>query len=94
MKHLYLILIALVTLVCCNSAGDAEKSSEETEEKSVMRTACDCINAVSELDMEDSAAVAAFEEAHGETCEALVMDTTADFSGCAEAAAEFGFGAE
>ena len=57
-----------------------------------METACDCINAASEVDLYDSTAVAEFEEAYGERCEALVEDTAADFSECAEAAAEFGYG--
>ena len=42
MKHLYLILIALVTLVCCNSAGDAENSSEEAKNKTL--DACGCVS--------------------------------------------------
>ena len=79
MKYLSIVFVAAITLVSCGGG---------------METACDCINAASELDMEDSAAVAAFEEAHGEACEALVMDTAADFSECAEAAAELGLGGE
>jgi len=79
MKYLSIVFVAAITLVSCGGG---------------METACDCINAASEIDMEDSAAVAEFEAAHGEACEALVEDTAADFSECAEAAAEFGFGAE
>ena len=79
MKYLSIVFVAAITLVSCGGG---------------METACDCINAASEFDMEDSAAVAAFEEAHGEACEALVMDTAADFSECAEAAAELGLGGE
>ena len=79
MKYLSIVFVAAITLVSCGGG---------------METACDCINAASELDMEDSAAVAAFDEAHGEACEALVMDTAADFSECAEAAAELGLGGE
>lgn len=79
MKYLSIVFVAAITLVSCGGG---------------METACDCINAASEIDMEDSAAVAEFEAAHGEACEALVEDTAADFSECAEAAAEFGYGAE
>ena len=79
MKYLSIVFVAAITLVSCGGG---------------METACDCINAASEIDMEDSAAVAEFEAAHGEACEALVEDTAADFSECAEAAAEFGYGSE
>jgi len=79
MKYLSIVFVAAITLVSCGGG---------------METACDCINAASEIDMEDSAAVAEFEAAHGEACDALVEDTAADFSECAEAAAEFGLGAE
>ena len=79
MKYLSIVFVAAITLVSCGGG---------------METACDCINAASEIDMEDSAAVAEFEAAHGEACEALVEDTAADFSECAEAAAEFGYGVE
>ena len=79
MKYLSIVFVAAITLVSCGGG---------------METACDCINAASEIDMEDSAAVAEFEAAHGEACEALVEDTAADLSECAEAAAEFGYGSE
>ena len=78
MKYLSIVFVAAIALVSCGGEVDA----------------CDCINAASEIDMEDSAAVAEFEAAHGEACEALVEDTAADFSECAEVAAEFGYGAE
>lgn len=79
MKYLSIVFVAAITLVSCGGG---------------METACDCINAAAELDMEDSVAVAEFKAAHEEACEALVEDTAADFSECAEAAAEFGYGAE
>ncbi|MEC8032956.1 MAG: hypothetical protein VX119_06700 [Bacteroidota bacterium] len=79
MKYLSIVFVAAITLVSCGGG---------------METACDCINAASEVDMEDSAAVAEFEAAHREACEPLLEDTAADFSECAEAAAEFGYGAE
>ena len=79
MKYLSIVFVAAITLVSCGGG---------------METACDCINGLAELDMEDSAAVAEFVAANEEVCEALVEDTAADFSECAEAAAEFGYGAE
>ena len=79
MKYLSIVFVAAITLVSCGGG---------------METACDCINAASEIDMEDSAAVAEFEAAHREACEPLLEDTAADFSECAEAAAEFGYGSE
>ncbi len=79
MKYLSIVFVAAITLVSCGGG---------------METACDCINAAAELDMEDSAAVAEFRAATEEVCEALVEDTAADFSECAEAAAELGYGSE
>ncbi|MGB1119164.1 MAG: hypothetical protein ACPGYR_01600 [Chitinophagales bacterium] len=80
--------------------GPLEKSSEGYVEgrrvrrsRNLMRSACDCIDAVSELDMEDSVAVAAFLEDYEEVCIALVDDESADFSECAETAAYYGYGA-
>ena len=78
MKYLSIVFVAAITLVSCGGG---------------METACDCINAAAELDMEDSAAVAEFKAATEEVCEALV-NSAADFSECAEAAAEFGYGVE
>ena len=79
MKYLSIVFVAAITLVSCGGG---------------METACDCINAAAAVDMEDSVAVAEFEAAHGEACEAIVTDTAADFSECAEAAADMGFGSE
>ena len=79
MKYLSIVFVAAITLVSCGGG---------------METACDCVNGLAALDMEDSAAVAEFVEANEAVCEPLMEDTAADFSECAEAAAEFGYGAE
>ena len=64
MKYLSIVFVAAIALVSCGGG---------------METACECINAASEIDMEDSAAELNSNAAHGEACEALVEDTAADF---------------
>lgn len=79
MKYLSIVFVAAITLVSCGGG---------------LETACDCVASEAAVDAEDSAAAAEWEAAHGEACDALVDDTAADFSECAEAAAELGYGAE
>ena len=49
MKYLSILLIALVTLVSCNSAGEAEKTDENKDLEASTLGACECVSEATAL---------------------------------------------